>query len=726
MLKNKISKTDSEIKDENNPANKVKEKFLLFIKLFVATLFLLNLTFLTYLLINKIQIREFNLSFLKSNTYTFFMQTILIFSIYLFLISFIYHFKKVKNLIFIILIAITMSFLSSLIIQYLQCELDINTMINWIFNKYKIFLLNTSIIFSIYMLLISLTSLYWGVILGFIFFGILGIVNLLKINFLEQPLYPVDFYQIRNIDSFVSFLGINVFVLILTVLFSIAIIIYLGTKFKKYNLDNVYKFVTILFCLGIIGNSITPIDVRISSSEIFAKNLYKNLYAKVGARYVAWDQLSNYKLNGLIYSLLSNINVKTTQSNDYLTYSEDSNKEIINKIIEKYKLKAKIYNSEINDNSVKPNIIYIMSESFFDPTRLDFINFSDDPIKNIRKGMDKNFLSGYNFSPQFGGLTCNVEFEALTGFSMSNLKDGSNPYEQSIKESYPSIISLLKKEGYKTYGVHPYIKTFFKRNSVYKNFGIHEFISQDEMTYTEKLTDGAYISDIAMVKEIKKILEENNEPIFVNGVSMQNHGPFNKGRNGKESIDVNWDKSTDSTKNMLTTYVEGIKQSDLAIKDLLDYVKNFHKPTMVVFFGDHLPYFIKNSDIIENDFFNNMNSESKEKILSETPLFYYANFDIDIDDKEINTLGTNYISLTTFELLNKKISPFYAMLNCLRDEFKGIKGSIFLDSTSNVHDNITYNLSTNQKNILNEYKLIQEDIMEGNRYSLKEFFSVED
>ena len=37
------------------------------------------------------------------------------------------------------------------------------------------------------------------------------------------------------------------------------------------------------------------------------------------------------------------------------------------------------------------------------------------------------------FSPEFGGMTANVEFEALTGFSNAFLPYGSIPYQQYVR-----------------------------------------------------------------------------------------------------------------------------------------------------------------------------------------------------------------------------------------------------------------------------------------------------
>src|SRR3546814_15189296 len=57
----------------------------------------------------------------------------------------------------------------------------------------------------------------------------------------------------------------------------------------------------------------------------------------------------------------------------------------------------------------RPDIIMVMSESFWDPTRLPAVDFNRDPIPTVRAN-----TAGSIFSPEFGGMTSIVAFEALT------------------------------------------------------------------------------------------------------------------------------------------------------------------------------------------------------------------------------------------------------------------------------------------------------------------------
>ena len=111
----------------------------------------------------------------------------------------------------------------------------------------------------------------------------------------------------------------------------------------------------------------------------------------------------------------------------------------------------------------KPDIIMVMSESFWDVTSLPNTRITPDPIPFMRANR-----SGSVFSPEFGGMTANVEFEALTGFSNAFLPAGSIPYQQYIRRPLPSLATFLRSEGYETKAIHPFAGWFWNRSVVYK------------------------------------------------------------------------------------------------------------------------------------------------------------------------------------------------------------------------------------------------------------------
>ena len=87
---------------------------------------------------------------------------------------------------------------------------------------------------------------------------------------------------------------------------------------------------------------------------------------------------------------------------------------------------------EEND-TVKPNIIFLQLESFFDPETVEYLNLSEDPIPTFRQLM-KDYSSGWYRVPVVGAGTANTEFETITGMSLRYFGPGEYPYKSILQE----------------------------------------------------------------------------------------------------------------------------------------------------------------------------------------------------------------------------------------------------------------------------------------------------
>ena len=118
----------------------------------------------------------------------------------------------------------------------------------------------------------------------------------------------------------------------------------------------------------------------------------------------------------------------------------------------------KIENSEENLPETKdgshPNILFLQLESFFDPTLVNYLDISEDPIPNFRKLMEE-YSSGYYKVPSVGAGTANTEFESITGMSLHYFGPGEYPYKSILKETTcESAPYVLKNLGYTTHAIH--------------------------------------------------------------------------------------------------------------------------------------------------------------------------------------------------------------------------------------------------------------------------------
>lgn len=612
--------------------------------------------------------------------------------------------KTVKNSNYfkVISISFIISIAASLLLQFFQLSQNIYAVMDWVASNFEIFLLSSLFIFFLNLFLTSVIgNLYISSIATFFLFGAVGFSNSKKISVLGEPLYPADFYQVRNVKSLFEMIGGHIsFSIVIFLIFICFLLVFLYKKLPKLKVNLRLRFSTLLLSTFIIYSYLH-----------FSGTFMNVISAKAGVDIVLWNQPENYASNGFVFGLLSNL------QNDVMEEPEGYSEEKISEIVEKYTLQADKLNKSRNTKAIStnPNIIYIMNETFWDPTRLETLKFSEDPLKNLQDIM-ANSPSGLLLSPAFGGNTANVEFEALTGLSMYNLIPGSIPYQQSIREqsSFPSIVSILEEKDYDTIAIHPYKKVFYKRDEVYKSLGFNSFLGEEDMTYSSRLTDDSYISDQAVVNEILDKLKEKDSPVFVHAVTMQNHLPIQAGKNGVNSISI--DGLSPESKEELETYTEGIKQSALAAKNLTEALSKLNEPTVVVFFGDHLPSF--SNTIYEDAGFYKYSPSENERIKSETPLFIYSNFTI--DKTQLHTLSPAFLGVTLFDLLEQPITPYYAMLKDVKSHIPGLKHDVLIDSNSNV----VASLSEDDENLLQDYKLIQYDLLRGKQYSLPSLFNI--
>lgn len=601
-----------------------------------------------------------------------------------------------------VLISFIFSLITTFFLQYFQMSRDFTRTIWWLSSYYKIYFLSSLFIFFLYLLLLSIIgNPYISSIVALIILELIGYSNSKKLSILGEPLYPVDFYQITNIKSLIHMVGGNLLiVLIIVLILFIALLVYAVKKLPKLKIGAKSRLA--IFTLS---------SFIIYCYLFFSNNFINVLAANAGVQIVLWNQPHNYEYNGFVFGLLSNL------QNDIMEEPEGYSQEAIQEIVDKYTLKAQEINKERgkNNSQVQPNIIYIMNETFWDPTTLETLTFSEDPMKELRDVM-ANYSSGLLFSPAFGGNTANVEFEALTGLSIYNLIPGSIPYQQAFdsKSSIPTLVSMLEEKNYDTLAIHPYKKQFYKRTKVYSTMGFNNYIGEEDLPSIHRLSNDGYVSDQTVVDEILDKLKNNDSPMFIHTVTMQNHLPIQEGKHGENSITV--EGLTGDAKIEMETYAEGIKQSSIAIKDLITALEEMDEPTVLIFFGDHLPSF--SNDVYEQAGINK-DTFDNEKLKWQTPLFIYSNFEM--KKMDLNSLSPSFLGVTLYELLDQPVTPHYALLEEIKKTIPGLKTNMLIDTENNIK---TTELSEEEKTLLNDYKMIQYDLLKGQGYSQELFFQV--
>lgn len=585
----------------------------------------------------------------------------------------------------------------------MQVNMSFIETMNWIYIYNMQFILSFVVIYAIYILVYNLIGkVFLSMVLSSCTLVILGIVNYLKLIFRGDPLYPSDFTQITHMQSVIPMvMDYFSWGYILIIIVSIVACIVAGIYMRRY-IQNV-KINLGIRALLVIGS----IFVLYAYGN-FANTFMNKVFQKSGVDFVLWNQNENYASNGFVLGFISNLD--TTVMEKPKNYSKENMLQIANDIKKQYS--GNIGNQKKKE---KPNIIFVMSESFWDPTKVTNLSFSEDPVPNLHHYIE-NFPGGQTISPTFGGNTANVEFEALTSYSMSLLKPGSIPYQQVItnKKEIPSIPTVLKKEGYYTSAIHSFGRTFFKRDDVYKVLGFDKFNADDTMENVD--IDGDYISDLEMSKEIIAELEKQKQPTFIHAVTMQNHFPFTEGRFGENLIEISGLENEES-KGELETYTEGLRRSDEALQYLIEQLDNLDRPTLLVFFGDHLPSLGTNKSFYkENGYITNEKTPSERLAMAQTPLLMYANFDMPNDN--LGLVSPIYFSNLIFDYAGLNKSSFYQFLSGLYKEIPVLRDELKVDKNGEVINDLT----KKQKEMLEQYKMLQYDLLVGNQYSKEILF----
>ncbi|HLN61337.1 MAG TPA: sulfatase-like hydrolase/transferase [Symbiobacteriaceae bacterium] len=232
---------------------------------------------------------------------------------------------------------------------------------------------------------------------------------------------------------------------------------------------------------------------------------------------------------------------------------------------------------------VKPNIILILSESFWDPTRLPGARFESDPIPFFHE-LQQSYPHGWLLSPEFGGSTANVELEVLTGLSRQFFPPASIAYMQSIRQPVDSLASILTRQGYAATAISPWPHWFFNSENTYRRLGFGKFIP---LEFYFPLKSGDYIADSETAQMILDESAQLPSPYFIFANTSENHTAYYVGKFPKNTIPVSG--LPDYPAGILETYAEGSHRADEMLRTLVTHYAGRPEPTMLVWFGDHLP-----------------------------------------------------------------------------------------------------------------------------------------
>ena len=319
-----------------------------------------------------------------------------------------------------------------------------------------------------------------------------------------------------------------------------------------------------------------------------------------------------------------------------------------------------------------PNIIVVQLESYFDVANAEFFTTSEDACPNLHN-LYQNYSNGYFKVPSVGAGTANTEFEVLTGMNLRYFGPGEYPYKTySKKHPTESAATALASLGYGTHALHDNTGIFYSRANVFNNMGFDTFTSKEFMNVLQT-TENGWAKDEILTHHIMEAMDTTKQEDFVFTVSVQGHGNYPETQvieNPKIKVEGIEDEAL---KNKWEYYVNQVYEMDQFVGDLIKAVEERNEPSVVVFYGDHLPTMgLKAEDL-------------KSRYLYNTNYVIWDNIGLQKDDKNI---------------------PAYQLMSEVLNRLDIHSGTVF-----NYHQQ-----RKGTKNYLSDLELLQYDILYGKQY----------
>ena len=475
---------------------------------------------------------------------------------------------------------------------------------------------------TVFFLWVVLTVLYaivwlilkkaWRAMLSFYIMSLLlGAADYFKKAILGEYLYPWDFLQITNLKEVTGFVSISMPIKLVVLLILLFLLI-LPPLICHTSLGASWK-IRLPLALALAALCVFSVSTPKRRQTLLNQN---GLYLEDMAL-----QASNYQANGFMGAFL--INLLSCAIEKPAEYSEAAVKEIL----------SPYEATEAGDNFSSPDIILVLSESFWDPATLPGVTFSEDPLKNYHAiSQQEGVISGKFYTTGFGGGTVRPEFEVLTGLTTDYLPSGSIPY-QYVSRQIESFPSLYGSYGYDTLAIHPYSSAFYFRKNAYPLLGFDALAFEEELAElpVETLRRGNQISDKTFVEDLIYYLKTADDPLFLFGISMEAHQPYEE-KFEVTHIEVSSDDLTDEELYLLEQYTQCMADADEALAELVKAIDERERDTILIYFGDHLPTLGANyGAYVHSGMLHDVTrvSQEEKKLLQSTPFLVYANFDLE-------------------------------------------------------------------------------------------------
>ena len=593
-----------------------------------------------------------------------------------------------------------------------------------------VFVLNVILVALLYLMLLMLLNRFWASSIVMLAAGIIvAVIEHFKIEIRYEAILPADLgFLGSNTGNMLTFApaGAHVTILIALAVFAVLLVPVLalryadGRKGRMIQTDDRRLNLTsrlILLLLPILVFALYCMHV--SATDSLANKFSRAL----GDTPSMWDSVYDAQRNGPLVAFTRQLNPKIMDKPS--NYSEETMK----KVAARYQKKAEMINASRTNNLTDSTVVYVLSESFSDPSRVPGLKTSKDSMPNIRK-IKAGTTSGLMLSSGYGGGTANLEYMGLSGLSMANFDSSlSSPYQQLVpSQHWTPTINQMWGAPANSLGYHPYESSMYSRATNYKKFGFSHFYTltgPDVIKYQDKIDESPYVSDKSSYDSALEGIKSGKTNKFIQIITMQNHMPYHE---WYENNDYTAESTTgtplgDDEQQSIETYQKGVEITDQATQEFLNELDALDKPVTVVFYGDHLPGIYSSASEDDNN----------SLALHLTDYFIWSNKASGSQGNKASDAAyssPNFFVAQAADHMNAKVSPYLAFLTEMHSKIAAmeppvvnkIQGwdripegqNIYLDQNGNPMSTDDFDKETKQ--LLADYKLIQYDITAGKNY----------
>ena len=593
-----------------------------------------------------------------------------------------------------------------------------------------VFVLNVILVALLYLMLLMLFNRFWTASIVILVVGIIvAAIEHFKVEIRYEAILPADLgFLGSNTGNMLTFIPAGAHVTILVALGAFAVLLALilvlrhfdGRKGRMIRTDNLSLNLTsrlILLLLPILVFALYCIHV--STTDSLANKFSRAL----GDTPSMWDSVYDAQRNGPLVAFTRQLKPKIMDKPS--NYSEETMK----KVAARYQKEAETINASRTNNLTDSTVVYVLSESFSDPSRVPGLKTNKDSMPNIRK-IKAGTTSGLMLSSGYGGGTANLEYMGLSGLSMANFESSlSSPYQQLVpSQHWTPTINQLWGAPVNSLGYHPYESSMYSRATNYKKFGFSHFYTltgPDVIKYQDKIDESPYVSDKSSYDSALEGIKSGKTNKFIQIITMQNHMPYHE---WYENNDYTAESTTgtplgDDEQQSIETYQKGVEITDQATQEFLNELDALDKPVTVVFYGDHLPGIYSSASEDDNN----------SLALHLTDYFIWSNKASSSQGNKASDAAyssPNFFVAQAADHMNAKVSPYLAFLTEMHSKIAAmeppvvnkIQGwdripegqNIYLDQNGNPMSTDDFDKETKQ--LLADYKLIQYDITAGKNY----------